>query len=29
MRVGVIFVVTSGEYSDYGLAGTFRALKDF
>lgn len=29
MKAGTIFVVTSGEYSDYGLSGTFRARCDF
>ena len=29
MKAGVIFLVTSGSYSDYGIRATFLALRDF
>lgn len=28
-RVGDLIVLTSGEYSDFGITGIYRALKDF
>lgn len=29
MKAGTTFIVTSGEYSDYGISGTFETLKAF
>lgn len=29
MKTGTIFILTEGEYSDYGISATLRALKDF
>jgi len=29
VKAGVIFLVTSGEYSDYGIRATLLALQDF
>lgn len=29
MKAGQIFITTHGEYSDYGIGGTWRALQDF
>lgn len=29
MKSGTVFIVTSGEYSDFGIYGKFKAEKDF
>ena len=29
MKAGEIFITTTGEYSDYGIGGTWRALIEF